>query len=54
MQIMTRNAADHTYRDFADGGASLALGNDAPTAPQGLPANCYFATMRRSAREHKL
>lgn len=39
------------YREFADGGAPVALGTDAPTAPQGLPANCYVATTRRSARE---
>lgn len=39
------------YREFADGGAPLALGSDAPTAPHSLPANCYVATNRRSARE---
>ncbi|KAK2598849.1 hypothetical protein N8I77_012232 [Diaporthe amygdali] len=42
------------YREFADGGAMLALGSDAPTAPHSLPANCYVATNRRSAREPKL
>lgn len=39
------------YREMADGGAALALGTDAPTAPHGLPGNCYVATTRRSARE---
>lgn len=39
------------YREFADGGAHIALGTDAPTAPQDFPANCYVATNRRSARE---
>lgn len=39
------------YREFADGGATLALGSDAPTAPHGVAANCYVATTRRSARE---
>lgn len=42
------------YRDMADGGAVLALGSDAPTAPHSLPANCYVATNRRSAREPAL
>jgi predicted amidohydrolase YtcJ len=42
------------YREFADGGAPIALGTDAPTAPQSLPANCYVATTRRSAREPDL
>ncbi|TPX18501.1 uncharacterized protein E0L32_011614 [Thyridium curvatum] len=39
------------YREFADGGATLALGSDAPTAPHGPLANAYVATTRRSARE---
>lgn len=42
------------YREFADGGARLAIGSDAPTAPHSLPANCYVATNRRSAREPEL
>lgn len=42
------------YREMADGGAVLALGSDAPTAPHSLPANCYVATNRRSAREPEL
>ncbi|KUI70942.1 Putative amidohydrolase YtcJ [Cytospora mali] len=42
------------YREMADGGAPMALGTDAPTAPQSLPANCYVATTRRSAREPDL
>lgn len=42
------------YREFADGGATLAIGSDAPTAPHSLPANCYVATNRRSAREPAL
>ncbi|EON95826.1 putative amidohydrolase family protein [Phaeoacremonium minimum UCRPA7] len=39
------------YREFADGGAPLALGSDAPTAPHAPLANMYVATTRRSARE---
>lgn len=42
------------YREFADAGAPIALGTDAPTAPQSMPANCYVATNRRSAREPDL
>lgn len=42
------------YREFADSGALLALGSDAPTAPHSLAANCYVATNRRSAREPDL
>lgn len=42
------------YREFADGGAPLALGSDAPSAPHSLPANVYVATTRRSAREPAL
>lgn len=42
------------YRDFADGGAVLALGSDAPTAPHGPLKNIYTATTRRSAREPEL
>ncbi|UNI16513.1 hypothetical protein JDV02_002941 [Purpureocillium takamizusanense] len=39
------------YRDFADGGAALALGSDAPTAPHQPLPNLYVATTRRSFRE---
>jgi predicted amidohydrolase YtcJ len=42
------------YKDFADGGAVLALGSDAPTAPHGPLQNIYTATTRRSAREPDL
>ncbi|KFY62760.1 hypothetical protein V496_04404 [Pseudogymnoascus sp. VKM F-4515 (FW-2607)] len=39
------------YKDFQDGGATLALGSDAPTAPFAPLPNLYTATTRRSARE---
>lgn len=39
------------YREFADGGAPLALGSDAPTAPHEPLPNLYVATTRRSYRE---
>ncbi|KAI0204475.1 amidohydrolase family protein [Astrocystis sublimbata] len=42
------------YSDFAAGGAVLALGSDAPTAPHSPLTNCYTATTRRSAREPHL
>ncbi|KAM4055718.1 amidohydrolase family protein [Hirsutella rhossiliensis] len=42
------------YRDFADGGAPLALGSDAPTAPHQPLPNLYVATTRRSFREPEL
>ena len=42
------------YREFADGGAHLALGSDAPTAPHHPLPNIYTATTRRSAREPDL
>ncbi|GAP91434.2 putative amidohydrolase family protein [Rosellinia necatrix] len=42
------------YADFARGGAVLALGSDAPTAPHAPLANLYTATTRRSAREPAL
>ncbi|KAK0390512.1 hypothetical protein NLU13_0016 [Sarocladium strictum] len=42
------------YREFADGGAPLALGSDAPTAPHNPLPNMYVATTRRSAREPEL
>ena len=39
------------YREFLDGGAKLALGTDAPTAPHWPLKNLYNATTRRSALE---
>ncbi|KAI1654994.1 amidohydrolase 3 [Daldinia decipiens] len=39
------------YKEFADGGAVLALGSDSPTAPHAPLKNAYTATTRRSARE---
>lgn len=39
------------YREFVDGGAILALGSDAPTAPHEPLPNMYVATTRRSFRE---
>ncbi|KYK62022.1 amidohydrolase family protein [Drechmeria coniospora] len=39
------------YREFVDGGAPLALGSDAPTAPHEPLPNLYVATTRRSYRE---
>ncbi|KAH7040947.1 amidohydrolase 3 [Microdochium trichocladiopsis] len=42
------------YKDFADSGAVLALGSDAPTAPHAPMRNLYTATTRRSAREPDL
>ncbi|KAI1204014.1 amidohydrolase family protein [Nemania serpens] len=42
------------YADFARGGAVLALGSDAPTAPHAPFTNLYTATTRRSAREPEL
>ncbi|KAF4819255.1 putative amidohydrolase YtcJ [Colletotrichum siamense] len=42
------------YSDFADGGAPVAIGSDAPTAPHHIVNNLYIATTRRSAREPEL
>ncbi|KAI8961346.1 amidohydrolase 3 [Daldinia sp. FL1419] len=42
------------YKEFADGGAVLALGSDSPTAPHAPLKNAYTATTRRSAREPDL
>ncbi|KAF2840052.1 amidohydrolase 3 [Patellaria atrata CBS 101060] len=42
------------YTEFAEGGANLALGTDAPTAPNSAFENLYIATTRRSAREPAL
>ncbi|TQN65398.1 putative amidohydrolase YtcJ, partial [Colletotrichum shisoi] len=39
------------YSEFADGGAPVAIGSDAPTAPHRIMSNLYIATTRRSARE---
>lgn len=39
------------YKDFQDGGATLALGSDAPTAPYDPFPNLYIATTRRSTRQ---
>jgi predicted amidohydrolase YtcJ len=46
-----RFARAFAYLDFLDGGATLALGSDAPTAPHAPLRNIYTATTRRSARE---
>ena len=42
------------YTDFARGGAVLALGSDAPTAPYAPLTGLYTATTRRSGREPEL
>ncbi|KAI1325953.1 amidohydrolase family protein [Xylariaceae sp. FL0255] len=42
------------YTNFAEGGAVLALGSDAPSAPHPPLRNIYTATTRRSAREPEL
>jgi len=42
------------YREFADVGAPLALGSDAPTAPHTPLGNIYVGTTRRSYREPEL
>jgi predicted amidohydrolase YtcJ len=42
------------YKDFLDGGATLALGSDSPTAPHLPLPNVYTAATRRSAREPQL
>ncbi|KAK0730179.1 amidohydrolase 3 [Lasiosphaeris hirsuta] len=39
------------YREFADAGAPLALGSDAPTAPHTPLGNVYVGATRRSYRE---
>ncbi|KAK4243407.1 amidohydrolase-like protein [Corynascus novoguineensis] len=46
-----RCARAFAYRDFADRGAPLALGSDAPTAPHAPLGNVYVGTTRRSYRE---
>ena len=47
----TRCKSAFAYKEFLDGGAVLALGSDAPTAPHAPMSNLYCATTRRSARE---
>ncbi|KAH8905726.1 amidohydrolase 3 [Coniochaeta sp. PMI_546] len=42
------------YREFADGGAPLALGSDSPTAPHSPLGNLYVGTTRRSYREPEM
>lgn len=42
------------YREFAHGGAPLALGSDAPTAPHSPLGNVYVGTTRKSYREPEL
>lgn len=39
------------YRDFADHGATLAIGSDTPTAPHMPLPNLYIASTRKSARQ---
>ena len=49
-----RCARAFPYREFADAGAPLALGSDAPTAPHLPLPNLYVGTTRRSYREPEL
>lgn len=42
------------YREFADGGAPLALGSDSPTAPHCPLGNIYVGTTRRSFRQPEM
>ncbi|KAH0832535.1 amidohydrolase family protein [Fonsecaea pedrosoi] len=46
-----RRGRAFAYREFLDEGVNLALGTDAPTAPNLPLPNLYVATTRRSARE---
>jgi predicted amidohydrolase YtcJ len=46
-----RRGRAFAYREFLDEGVHLALGTDAPTAPNLPLPNLYVATTRRSARE---
>lgn len=39
------------YSDFAEHGATLAIGSDSPTAPHAPLPNLYIATTRKSARQ---
>ncbi|PHH63502.1 hypothetical protein CDD81_5783 [Ophiocordyceps australis] len=50
----TRYQTAFAYGAFADGGAPLALGSDAPTAPHAPLPNIYVATTRRSFRDPQL
>ncbi|KAI1487844.1 amidohydrolase [Biscogniauxia mediterranea] len=45
-----RCARAFPYREFADGGAPLALGSDSPTSPWDVMGNVYVAATRRSFR----
>lgn len=49
-----RSKRAFAYKEFADGGAPLAIGTDAPTADHLPLRNLYTGTTRRSAREEKL
>ncbi|KAK5075372.1 hypothetical protein LTS08_001560 [Lithohypha guttulata] len=46
-----RHKRGFAYKEFADGGAHVAIGTDAPTALHLPLRNLYIATTRRSARE---
>lgn len=46
-----RRGRAFAYREFLDEGVNLALGTDAPTAPNLPLPNLYTATTRRSARQ---
>lgn len=46
-----RYARAFAYKDFADAGANLSIGSDAPTAPHKPLQNLHVATTRRSLRE---
>jgi predicted amidohydrolase YtcJ len=46
-----RRGRAFAYREFLDEGANVALGTDAPTAPNLPLPSLYTATTRRSARE---
>lgn len=48
---LERRKRAFAYREFLDEGVTLALGTDAPTAPNQPLQNLYIATTRRSARE---
>lgn len=48
---LERRKRTFAYREFLDEGVPLALGTDAPTAPNLPLQNLYIATTRRSARE---
>ncbi|CAI7641032.1 unnamed protein product [Penicillium bialowiezense] len=39
------------YREFADGGALMAIGSDSPTSPWAPMENLYVATTRKSSRD---